>query len=94
MAKMIAYHGEKYEVADIHYGHRCLDTNPRQEESVEGCREAIDRRNAWAAENDHPQEQYLIIHTTWTRGITPNCEYFVSFSENVSVVELYPSHDD
>ena len=92
MAKMMAYHGDRYEVANIKTGYRCLDTLPRQEESVEGCREAIDRRNAWAVENDHPQEQYLIIHTTWTRVFTPNCNYFVSSNETVTVVELYPQN--
>lgn len=89
------YEGEFFKVVDMN-GRGGIITNPDDEKSVEGCRAAIDRRNAWAQGNAaaydvgcKPQ-QYLIVKHIWNRCFYPDGT-FMEENTKVKTVEVYPA---
>ena len=86
--------GEYYTVLDREYGHTAIDLLPRQKESVEGCREAIDRINAWRRSEENTweslkPEQFLIAVVKWNKMYYADGSFMES-NEKVKVLEMYP----
>ena len=85
--------GQYYTVVDKRYGHRAIDLLPRQQESVEGCREAIDKVNNWrrSAENTWgvEPEQFYIAVVKWNKSYYTDGTFCES-NEKVKVLEMYP----
>ena len=85
--------GEYYTVVDKQYGHRTIDLLPRQQESIEGCREAIDNINEWRRSEENrwglKPEQFYIAVVKWNRSYYKDGTFCES-NEKVKVVEIYP----
>ena len=70
-------------------GYSGLITYPPEEESVDGCRKAIDRANRQAQEKGYAPQQYVIVRTVWNRICFPDGTFKESH-DTTSFVELYP----
>lgn len=66
-----------------------LRTTPKQEESIEGCREAIDESNKRAVSLGYKAERWMIIHRIWNRTYFPDGT-FKEANEKTVFVEFYP----
>lgn len=66
-----------------------LRTTPTQEESIEGCRAAIDESNRRAVRLGYDAQQWMIIHRFWNCTYSPN-ETFKESNEKKVFVEFYP----
>ena len=90
------YDGEYFKVM-YRSGHGWLNTNPADEQSIEACRAAIDRRNAWAQGNSAATdagirpEQFMIVKHIWNKSYFLDGTFMES-NEKCMFIELYP-HD-
>ena len=85
--------GQYYTVIDKQYGHRAIDVLPSEQESVEGCRKAIDRVNNWRRSDaniwDVKPEQFYIAIGIWNKSYYADGTFCES-NEKVKVLEVYP----
>ena len=82
------YEGEFFNVINKD-GYTGLITYPPDEESVEGCRKAINRANIRAVENGYTPQQFIIVRRVWNRIYFPDGTFKESH-ETTSFVEIYP----
>lgn len=82
------YHHTRYIVSRTD-GNGGLITSPRQEESIEGCMEAIDESNARAVANGWKPSRYLICFRTGSNIYDENGQ-FVSSIITTTAIGVYP----
>lgn len=73
-------------------GNGWLNSCPSDEESVEGIRNLIDRRNEWARYHGEAEETFCIVRTVWNKILYPDGTFRESGERN-TMVELYPHED-